>query len=536
MDKLEILAVAVAAPLWALQVAQAQEVQFDISGFVVEGNTLLPADHIQSTLSAFTGTGRGMEDVKKAADALRTLYQGAGYSVVQVVPPQQTIASGQVLLKVLEDRVTSINVAGNQAYDADNIRASLPALQLDKSLNVKALDADITLANENAAKQVAINVKPGVKPGDIDTTINVTEDRISKWVASYDNTGTSTTGINKIGLTYQNANLFNRDHSLALQYNGTTENFDKVYSFSAGYHVPFYQQGLSADFIAAYSSSSGQNVNLYFAGQGTVLGARLNYALGTLGDIRQKLIIGVDYKKSESVQGPLTTPISEIPLSLGYVAQVTRPEFQGSTALTWLTNLGGGHHGAEADYYDKVKGTGARLPLAGPASNNFPGTNWQAFRLNGNAGFGLSQGWQARVAVNAQFSNDLLLPSEQFGAGGATTVRGYPERIIAGDKGHTFTLELYTPELATTLNLPDASLRALLFWDRGEVSVNDNPIPAGFNKTSSIESIGLGLRMSYKKDVTVKFDIGWAQKAAGQLPTLVNPGETYSVVALTYTF
>ncbi|MBI5437787.1 MAG: hypothetical protein HY936_02355 [Nitrosomonadales bacterium] len=116
-------------------------------------------------------------------------------------------------------------------------------------------------------------------------------------------------GFNKIGLAYQNANLFDRDHSLTLQYNGSLDYLDKVYSLSLGYHIPFYEYGLSADLIAAYSSSSGQNVNLYFSGKGTVFGARVNYALASMGDIRHKLIFGVDYKDSTSVAGPLQTPI-----------------------------------------------------------------------------------------------------------------------------------------------------------------------------------------------------------------------------------
>ena len=560
MDKLKFLVAALVAHWVLVAPALAGSIKFDISEFSVEGNTLLPAEKIKRFLSAFTGIGREMGDVSKAADALRALYAAAGYAVVQVTAPEQTVSSGKVVLKVIEDKITAVEVKGNSAYSADNIRASLPSLQTGRSLNAKQLEAAIVLANENSAKQVAVDVRPGTRPGDIGTIINVTEDRITKYSATFDNTlsdlitvlpfstritkysatfdntGSEATGYHKIGLAYQNANFLNRDHALTLQYNGSVESLDKVYSFSLGYHVPFYPQGVSTDFIAAYSSSSGQNGNLYFSGKGTVFGARLNYSLTSLGDIRQKLIFGIDYKDSESVSGLLITPITEVPVSLTWFAQVARPEFQGNTSASLTTNIPGGTHGSEDDYYNKSTGIGARMPISGPASDNFPQTNWHVLRINGSGGFALPNDWQARFGINSQFSGDLLLPSEQFGAGGASSVRGYPERIISGDQGYSVNLEIYTPELNKYLAWPDSSLRTLLFLDMGKVSRNDAPLLAGVDATSSITGIGVGLRLTFKKDITLKLDMGWAQKTVGSAPVTVNRGDSYGNLASSFVF
>ena len=536
MDKLKFLVAALVAHWVLVAPALAGSLKFDISEFSVEGNTLLTAEKIKRSLSAFTGTGREMGDVGKAANALRALYAAAGYAVVQVTAPEQTVSSGKVVLKVIEDKITAVEVKGNSAYSADNIRASLPSLQTGRSLNAKQLEAAIVLANENSAKQVAVDVRPGTRPGDIGTTINVTEDRITKSSATFDNTGSEATGYHKIGLAFQNANFLNRDHALTLQYNGSVESLDKVYSFSLGYHIPFYPQGVSADFIAAYSSSSGQNGNLYFSGKGTVFGARLNYPLTSRGDIRQKLIFGIDLKDSESVSGLLITPITEVPVSLTWFEQVTRPEFQGNTSISLVTNIPGGTHGSEDDYYNKSTGLGARMPISGPASNNFPQTNWHALRINGSGGFGLTNDWQTRYGINSQFSGDLLLPSEQFGAGGASSVRGYPERIISGDQGYSVNLEIYTPELNKYLDWPDSSLRTLLFLDMGKVSRNDAPLPAGVDATSSITGIGVGLRLTFKKDITLKLDMGWAQKTVGSAPVTVNRGDSYGNLASSFVF
>ena len=120
-----------------------------------------------------------------------------------------------------------------------------------------------------------------------------------------------------------------------------------------------------------------------------MFGTRLNYPLPSLGDLRHKLILGMDIKNSDSVAGPLNAPI---------VTPITEAPVRG---LTW-----------------------------------FP---------------------------DGQLSSYLLLPSEQFGAGGASSVRGYPERTISGDEGFYANFELYTPELNKYARWPAASLRALLF-------------------------------------------------------------------------
>ncbi|MBI5438223.1 MAG: hypothetical protein HY936_04640 [Nitrosomonadales bacterium] len=222
-----------------------------------------------------------------------------------------------------------------------------------------------------------------------------------------------------------------------------------------------------------------------------------------------------------------------MPASLTYYAQVARPEFQGNGSVAFVTNIKGGQHGATTDYYNQTTGLGARIPASGGASTIFPGTNWRTLRVNGSGGFALPEDWQARVGVNGQFSRDLLLPSEQFGAGGATAfVRGYPERIISGDEGYTANFELYTPDMNKYLSMPESSLRALMFWDFGGVSLNDKPLPVGMKRMTNINGLGLGFRLTHRKDINLKLDVGWAQKQVGYAPLTVYRGDAFGNVSL----
>lgn len=534
MSRRVLLVAAVAAQLFLVHSAAAESVKFDISEFSIEGNTLLSLTDgkVQDALAPFIGKGRDMSDVNKAAEALRNLYHDAGYSVVQVVPPVQTVTSGKVILKVVEDKIVAIDVKGNSAYGADNIRASLPPLQMGGSLNANRLEAAIVLANENSAKQVAVNVRPGAQLGDINTRIDVTEDRITKFVTTLDNTGSSATGNGKLGFAYQNANLFDLDHALTLQYSGSPSSMGSTGSLSAGYHAPLYEYGLSMDLIAAYSSSTTQNGAIYFAGKGTVLGARLNYPLTSLGELRHKLIAGLDYKDTKNnftACAGTCGSITERPVSIAYHAQMARPEFQGSGSISWVTNLTGGSKNGPLDYQN------ARPTVPGP----FVATpNWDVWRINATGALPLPLDWQVRATVNGQYSKDLLIPAEQFGAGGITSnVRGYPERAVAGEKGYTANVELYTPDLNNYLGMDEGSLRALVFWDTGSVTVNDQyPAAMNINTTTNLYSYGLGVRLAYRKDLNLRADIGWAQRQVPFGAGLTRNNDVRGHFALSYIF
>jgi hemolysin activation/secretion protein len=294
-----------------------------------------------------------------------------------------------------------------------------------------------------------------------------------------------------------------------------------------GYHIPYYQYGLSLDLIAAYSSSSTQNGSIYFAGKGTVFGARVNYALPSIGDIRHKLIAGIDYKESNNHVTGCIAPcasITEQPLSLAYYAQVTRPDFQGSGGFSLISNLTGGAQNSFANYQS------ARVAASGSTLVATP--NWRAWRMNLGGGLSLPHDWQIRAMGNGQYSRDLLIPAEQFGAGGALSVRGYPERVAAGEKGYIANFELYSPDFNKYFPIPNDSLRMLLFWDTARTTLNDQPL----SPHTYLSSLGLGLRVVHNRDVNIKFDLGWAQKQVPYLGSLTPKNDVRGHVAISFVF
>ena len=119
-----------------------------------------------------------------------------------------------------------------------------------------------------------------------------------------------------------------------------------------------------------------------------------------------------------------------------------------------------------------------------------------------------------RLGAQLQETDDALVQAEQFGLGGAQSVRGYDERASSNDRGYGMNLELYTPELASWLNL-NGSVRGLCFIDGGTLARNHRlPSETGETIVNRLRSIGIGLRASIGKTWTLSSDLGYVIDAA----------------------
>ena len=106
------------------------------------------------------------------------------------------------------------------------------------------------------------------------------------------------------------------------------------------------------------------------------------------------------------------------------------------------------------------------------------------------------------------------MSGEQFGLGGPDSLRGYLVREINNDRGVSSQLELYTPELAASIGLPDKfRMRVVSFYEYGQVW--RNRALAGETTNRSASDAGLGLRLNYGKSVSLRFDVANVLHAVG---------------------
>ncbi|MES2318515.1 MAG: ShlB/FhaC/HecB family hemolysin secretion/activation protein [Pseudomonadota bacterium] len=487
---------------WALETDPAT-IRFDISRFEIAGNTLLTNAEANAAVAPFVGPQRDFADVQAALEALEAAYHAHGYQVVSVRLPEQELNRGVVRLDVVQARIGKIKVSGNRFYDDANVRASLPTLETGKTPNLTRVSANLRMANENPARKIKLNLQDASADDTIDASLDVSDEKPWKAMLNLDNTGNPSIGKTHAGVVLQHANLWGRDHVGSFQYTTTLEEPSKVSVYGLGYHIPLYLLGDSIDLYASYSDIDSGSVsaglfNLNVSGKGAVYGARYNQTLARRGDTDARLVYGLDvkaFKNSVLFAGQdFGNDITVRPFSFGYTSSQPLRSGDINQSLTLIRNIPGGSRGASDDF--------ARVRVGATAS-------YTIVRFAAAVTQMVGKEWQARALVNGQFSRDALVPGEQFGIGGSTSVRGLKERELASDSGLALNLELYTPKLCP--GRPGWQCRALGFYDAATGSRN-HALPGEIGRTT-VGSAGLGLRMAIGTSMNLQLDYGHVLQA-----------------------
>lgn len=430
------------------------------------------------------------------ATLIRERYRAAGFPAVQV--RSFTDPQGQSRISVIEGRIARIRIIGNQHHDDANVLFPLKQLNLGQAPNTGPLLREIALSNENPSKQLGITLEALPSPGEIDARVDVSDRQVSHFSLSYDNDGSPLLGRDRVYLGYQNANLFNRDHVLTALLGSSTDHPERNRSGSLGYRLPLYGTAFSLDLLAAHSRSntgpaSSPEGKYALTGSGTTLGVRLVQQLPPLGEVKHKLLYGIDHKafsnrcqsNDTALSADACGSVDSRPISLTYINRWTSDVHDSSMVLSYAHNLPGGERG-DAQYHQLLNKT----------------ANWQVWRAQAVLDLPLRHAWKVRAQLSGQYSPDKLIVGEQFGIGGPTSVRGYQERSATGDRGTTASLELHMPlPPRSLLGLPLQS-HALIFADYGQTRDN------GQSSRHDLSSAGLGLRIHSGERIALRLDLG----------------------------
>jgi hemolysin activation/secretion protein len=490
----------------------AQESRVAIDQFVVTGNTLLPAGRLDAVLARFKGE-RTLTELQNAALAVQALYRDAGYGGVVAYLPPQSGAPGTATINVLEGRVSRVFITGNSQFSEANIRRAVPSLREGETPRVRRIDSQIQLANESPARQISLALEPGAQQGDVEARVTVSELPASRWSLALDNTGNASTGRLRASIGYQNATMWDRDHQLSVQVQLAPDELDAVAIVSGSYRIPMPEQGMTFDLFGAYSDVDGGTATtpagpLQFSGEGQVVGFRFTRPFERMGRVSQRVSFGLDrrlYLNDCSIVGlppgacgSAGASVAVHPLSVDYQWQSEGERAYGFN-VGYSHNLPiGGHHSNPADF-DAVR----------PGAD----VHYDVVRVGAFVALPLRSAWQVQVRASGQWTDDALVPGEQFGLAGANAVRGYEEREITGDSGAIFTVEAITPNLLAARDEFTTSLRLLGFADGGKVFNRlDTPCRNGESRCA-LSSVGIGARLGYRS-LQLKLDVAHALKNA----------------------
>jgi hemolysin activation/secretion protein len=478
---------------------------FAIRGYQIEGNSLLPQDTVSITVMPFTGPKSSFETIQSALEALERAYLKAGYGSVKIEVPEQDLKEGVVRLLVVEARLAQIAVEPGKFHGEANIRRSLPALVPGQVVNVDQLQRNLDLANESFAKHTSVTFRQSESSPQTDAIVRVQDDDPTRFIVSLDNTGNLSTGRYRLGLSYLHANLFDRDHSLSAQVLTSPTRFDRVAIVGVGYRIPLYEAGLSADITLGYSNVDSGQISLFsVSGSGLILGARLNQPLRAIGDWQHRLSYGIDQRNYGNSVVPVTGGTSLVPslrvhpVSIGYSGSTRSAQRDLAAAATLSRNIPGGRDGSTAAFNQPGARTGADAAFT-------------VLKFNGSWTERFSPDWSLRASLAGQLTPDLLISAEQFGAGGSDSVRGFSEREVSADRGLRASFEVTGPDLARQSGTSKLRLQPVVFVDSAWVRFNQAP---GAIQSQTIASVGLGLRASYERQLSMRLDLAQVVKGA----------------------
>lgn len=463
-----------------------------VETFRIVGNTLLDQNRIHAALAPFKGR-RALEDLHRAADTVQRLYAEAGFGgVVAFVPPQQGNEPGVVMIRVVEGKVSNVRVLSARFHTDENVRNSLPALRGGQTPRMRTLDTQIELANENPSKRVQVLLRPGNQPGEVAADLTVVDRTPQTFSVSLDDTGNDRTGKWRAGVGWQHANVGGIDDVVSLQYQTSLTKPGQVAVASAFYRHPVPDWLMVWDGYVAYSDVDAGTRNtaagaLSINGRGHLAGIRGTSLLPRWGEVDHRVSLALDRREylnrcgidglPNEVCGAAGRDVAVTPLSLDYA-------LRSNTPLAWtltLTALGNIKTGGS-------KASAAAFALQRPDAKQ----NFSSLRVSSSAQTDWSD-WQLRARLALQWTRQALVSGEQFGLGGALSVRGYEEREAVGDRGGAAGVEIGTPEFLSRATADEPSLRAFGFVDGGAVQNNFGAECAAGQTRCPLLSTGLGI-------------------------------------------
>ena len=446
-----------------------QVVHFDIDAFEVYDNTVLPVDDIRDALAGLAGKQKTVEDVEKARASLEKVYHDKGYISVFVNIPEQSVDEGTVKLDVVEGKVGKVTVDGNRYFTRQRLLEDLPSMGPGEVLYGPQIEKEINKVNSNPALKVTPTLMPGKEPGTVDVDLKVQDQPTLHGSVELNNRASPNTTPLRLNAALHYDNLWQRDHSLTLQYQVAPIDPNEVEVFAGSYVLPVPWR--KDDRFAVYGVLSDSNTafgeGFHTVGNGGIVGARYVAALPHYMAYAHSLTFGIDYKnfKDETGLDPnstVKTPVTYVPLSFGYSSSLL--DRWGVTVFNSGINMVfRGMVTSQEEFENKrFKGEGDYIyaTLGVERTQKLP--------------------WDTKlfVKVDGQISDQPLINNEQYAAGGMESVRGYKETEALGDDAFHAIVEFSAPEIAHFFGLEKRfTLTPYTFFDYANLKIL-NPLPS----------------------------------------------------------
>lgn len=475
---------------------------FFVKEIRLEGNTVLPEKKLREMAEPYENRTVSFGELRALMRRYTDLYRAAGYLTSRAYLPPQRLENGVVTVRFLEGRVGQVIVQGNRYFSSQVYENDLRLT--GRILRYQDLESALYFMSQNPDRKAKAYVIAGKDPGTSDILLKTADTRPVHLSYEFDNRGTKLTHRGRQEVHFDHNNFTGRGDTFSADVTMAEES-----AFDAGavsYRYPLGRRGTTLDLDAAYVKS------MLIGSDLKPLNVRGKYMSLTPG-IEQSFVrtpafefsghASFEITDSKSILDRFKTSFDRVRI-LHAGPRASWQDVNGRTLVSSDVNWGIPRifGGMSADDPSASRaGTGGDFVYYTASGARLERLPFGSFLVGRLSGF---------------WSPDSLPSVEQFRAGGAFSVRGYPESDSVGDYGYTASAELNLPTsfLGEDALVPFTkkkwkdALRLVTFLDAGKTYLYDRNPPTTVADRFLLGT-GFGVRLDLDKTFSLRADLGF---------------------------
>ncbi len=464
--------------------AAGEKMTFFLARLDVDPSTILSPTDIRSVASGYEGRLVTLQEITEAVDKLNDLYCRKPAYIARALLLPQTIDKGVVHIVLVESRIGSVRFANTLPQTEQSYVLERLKVQAGSLVNLDQLEANLIRFNKTNQTQLSAALRRGESFGTTDILLQASDAPSASVVLYSDNGGTETSGEYRLGVDTSWHHLFTREDELAVNVSHSRGNTGG----SVAYELPVGTDGTRLG--VSYSKNqndvvSGVFQSLQIRGHSSDLALTLNRPLVTTATDKTTQYFELHEKKADTyLLGDAILAYTARSFTTGWSSQkndsngLVYHRFDVTRGYTMDTSDGSAD---SRTYFTKANLSWVRqLPLDE------------------------QHGWLFRVSGQWNFQPSVHLPStDVFSLGGFSSVRGYKEGELSGDRGYF---------ISTEYHFPLASWEGVLFLDHGGVFSYDVSSITN-SRDCYMTSLGVGVIASFGKNVAAQ--VFWGKPLGG---------------------
>ena len=459
--------------------------------FQIIDNQVIPQAEINQLLQPYLLRSLAFAELIEIQQTITQLYIEKGYITSGAYIPPQTIRDRTLKIKIIPGKIEAIEISGLNKLQSEYIRSRI-AIATQAPLNQNKLLQALQLLQLNPLiKNISAELAQGINPGGSLLMLDIEEAETSKVSFEINNSSPPSIGSVRYQASLNENNLLGFGDRLNITY-FHTEGSNSLADLSYTLPIGAYNSRLRL----VHSLNDSQIIAEPFQDLDLDSKSRyyeVSYLQPIYQTSNQDFTLGFGFSHQNSELSLMNVGFPD--LSRGSNAA-------GETRISALRLF--------QEYSDRsqnyVFASRSQFSLGIDAfnstinSSDLPDSKFLVWRGQTQYLTKLTDNTKLFLRGDVQIADRPLLSLEQFGVGGALSVRGYDEDRILGDNGLFLSAELRNT--IWTKRQWQSSLELNPFFDFGRVWNSDDT----FLETNTLASLGVGLQLLKDDDFSARLD------------------------------